>query len=92
MFEPSGNWKRKLKKKYGIFNGRNVIEDFDSPGKYAQALRTALGMKSEKALSLFSQTIGLKVLGNLNEFIRTNMLEPTSVEHYFARLNEGLEV
>ena len=92
LFEPSGNWKRTLKKNYGVSNGRNVIEDFDSPGKYAHALRTALGMKSEKALSLFSQTIGLKVLGNLNDFIRTNMLEPTSVEDDFARLSEGLEV
>ena len=90
MFEPSGNWKRTLKKKYGVLNGRNIVEDFDSPGKYAQALRTALGMKSEKALSLFSQTIGLKVLGNLNDFIRTNMLEPTSVEDDFAQLKEGL--
>ncbi len=89
-FETSGVWTRSLKKNYGQANGRNVIETFDTPGKYAQTLRSVLGMKSEKALSLFSQTIGLKVLGDLNEFIRTNMLESSSVEQDFEQLKEGL--
>jgi Uncharacterized protein conserved in bacteria len=56
---------------------------------YAQALRKYLGMRSEKALTLFSQTVGLKVLGNLNEFIRHNMLQESNIEEEFISLKEG---
>ncbi|MEG1748822.1 MAG: SbcC/MukB-like Walker B domain-containing protein [Tannerellaceae bacterium] len=90
-FDAAGLWKKRLKKEFPRIGSREVIEDFDSPGKYASALRRHFGMRSEKALTLFSQTVGLKVLGNLDEFIRTNMLEESNVEDDFTRLREGFQ-
>lgn len=87
--DAAGLWKKRLKKSFPRIGSREIIEDFDSPGKYASALRRHFGMRSEKALTLFSQTVGLKVLGNLDDFIRTNMLEESSVEDDFNRLREG---
>ncbi|NJN34038.1 MAG: hypothetical protein HC817_07090 [Saprospiraceae bacterium] len=37
---------------------------------------------------MFAQTVGIKVLGNLNEFIRTNMLEENDAEAEFSQLRE----
>lgn len=90
-FDAAGVWKKRLKKDFPRKGSREVIEDFDSPVKYASALRRHFGMRSEKALTLFSQTVGLKVLGNLDEFIRTNMLEESNIEDDFVRLREGFQ-
>lgn len=38
------------------------------------------GMRSDKALTLFNQIVGVKVLDDLDSFIRTNMLEEVSAE------------
>lgn len=90
-FDVAGVWKKKLKQRYPKVGSREVIEDFDSPGKYASAIRRHFGMRSEKALALFSQTVGLKVLGNLNEFIRNNMLEESNIEDDFFKLKSGFQ-
>src|SRR5439155_310300 len=66
-------------------NTKEYVIDFDGPTKYADAVKKVFGMK-EKALTLFSQMIGLKVLGNLDEFIRKNMLEENNVEEHFQTL------
>src|SRR6185295_10676221 len=85
-FDANGNWKKRLKKKYPKSHTKEFILDFgEAPTKYAEAVRKVFGMK-EKALTLFSQMIGLKVLGNLNEFIRKNMLEENNVEEHFQTL------
>ncbi len=88
-FDANGQWRRALRNKHQKLNNREVIEFFDGPAMYAQALRKYLGMRSEKALTLFSQTVGLKVLGNLNEFIRENMLQESTIEEEFISLKEG---
>jgi len=43
---------------------------------YARRLRRLLGIKSEQAMDLFHQTVSMKSVGNLNEFVRNHMLEP----------------
>ena len=63
---------------------------FDAANRYAQRLVEVLGMQSMQALSLFNQTMGIKVLGDLNEFIRTNMLEPKDMEQEFQALKKHL--
>ncbi len=88
-FDAQGQWRRALRTKHQKIHNREVIEFFDGPAMYAQALRKYLGMRSEKALTLFSQTVGLKVLGNLNEFIRQNMLQESNIEDEFIQLKEG---
>ena len=82
--DTGGVWRKNLKKK-------SKAEEFDSFSKYSQAFSRKFGLKSEKALTLFAQTVGIKVLGNLNEFIRTNMLEEHDVESDFVELREHYE-
>lgn len=50
---------------------------FDEFPKYATSLRRLLGIRSEQALELFHQTVSLKSVGNLNDFVRDHMLEPS---------------
>ena len=77
-------WKKRLKK-------NSQAEEFDSFSKYQQVFSKRFGLKSDKALTLFAQTVGIKVLGNLNDFIRTNMLEEHDAEGEFVNLREHYE-
>ncbi|MPZ96434.1 MAG: AAA family ATPase [Propionibacteriales bacterium] len=43
---------------------------------YSRSLRRLLGIRSQQALELFHQTVSMKSVGNLNEFVRDHMLEP----------------
>ncbi len=43
---------------------------------YSRHLRRLLGIASPQALDLFHQTVSMKSVGNLNEFVRSHMLEP----------------
>ncbi|MBS1511714.1 MAG: hypothetical protein JST86_12785 [Bacteroidetes bacterium] len=88
-FDLGGNWKRTIDQRYNK-TSRKFVEWFDSASKYAQRLVTVLGMQSIQALHLFNQTVGIKVLGNLDEFIRTHMLEPRNIEEQFQQLKEHL--
>lgn len=90
-FDANGLWKKRLKQKYPKYGTKELVEFFDSPGKYAESMRRFFGMRSEKASILFSQTVGLKVLGNLDDFIRKNMLEETNIEDEFLSLKEGFQ-
>ncbi|MEM1119535.1 MAG: SbcC/MukB-like Walker B domain-containing protein [Bacteroidota bacterium] len=82
--DTGGVWKKTLKK-------NSKAEEFDSFTKYQQVFSKRFGLKSDKALTLFAQTVGIKVLGNLNEFIRTNMLEEHDAEGEFMNLREHYE-
>ncbi len=54
--------------------GADIFDEFP---KYATSLRRLLGIRSEQALELFHQTVSLKSVGNLNDFVRDHMLEPS---------------
>lgn len=84
QFDNKGEWKKKLKAGGRVFF-------FDSFSQYSQKLISDFGMKSEKALNLFNQTVGIKILGNLDEFIRTNMLEESDIETDFKSLLENYQ-
>jgi uncharacterized protein YPO0396 len=88
-FDASGGWRKRLDTQF-MQGGRKMIEWFDGASKYAQRLVDVLGMQSLQALSLFNQTVGIKVLGNLDEFIRMHMLEPRNMEAEFLELKEHL--
>lgn len=62
------------------------IEIFDSFPPYGNALRRRFGIGNEQALELFNQTVSLKSVGNLTEFVRGHMLEPFPVEDRIRQL------
>ncbi|MBS1603607.1 MAG: hypothetical protein JST42_13135 [Bacteroidetes bacterium] len=88
-FDTGGAWRRRIDQQYNK-GSRKQVEWFDAASRYAQRMVEVLGMQSMQALSLFNQTMGIKVLGELNEFIRTNMLEPRNMEVEFQELKKHL--
>lgn len=74
-FDSKGMWKRRLDKIYNLNTTKKKIEFIEGPTAYAERMAGLFGMRSVKALSLFNQVVGVKVLEDLDEFIRTNMLE-----------------
>ena len=50
-----------------------VMESFP---KYGAWFRRRFGIENEQALDLFHQTVSMKSVGNLTEFVRGHMLEP----------------
>jgi len=87
-FDTIRNLKRRLEKLHNTGN-KKWIEFPDGPGKYAERLREKFGMRSVKALSLFNQVVGIKVLGDLDEFIKTNMLEKRDAENEYHQLKDS---
>jgi uncharacterized protein YPO0396 len=55
------------------------VEVFDSFPPYGAAFRRRFGIENEQALELFGQTVSMKSVGNLTEFVRGHMLEPFDV-------------
>jgi uncharacterized protein YPO0396 len=88
-FDLGGAWRRRIDQQYNK-GSRKQVEWFDAANRYAQRMVEVLGMQSMQALSLFNQTMGIKVLGDLNEFIRSNMLEPRNMEQEFQELKKHL--
>jgi uncharacterized protein YPO0396 len=51
----------------------------DSFPKYGAWFRRRFGIENEQALELFHQTVSMKSVGNLTDFVRSHMLEPFDV-------------
>lgn len=62
------------------------VELADSYPPYAAAFRRRFGIESEQALELFHQTVSMKSVGNLTDFVRHHMLESFPVEGRIAAL------
>ncbi|PZX09665.1 AAA domain-containing protein [Breznakibacter xylanolyticus] len=88
-FDSKGLWKRRLDKAYNSNTTKKKIEFIEGPTAYAERMTSLFGMRSVKALSLFNQVVGVKVLEDLDEFIRTNMLEELDAETEFIQLKES---
>ncbi len=88
-FDSKGLWKRRLDKIYNSNTTKKKVEFLDGPTAYAERMSNLLGMRSIKALGLFNQVVGVKVLEDLDEFIRTNMLEEQDAETEFIQLKES---
>ena len=96
QFDGKGNWKRRLDKTYNVNSPKKKIEFFDGPTSYGERISNVFGMRSIKGLSLFNQVVGVKVLEDLDEFIRTNMLEEykednENAEEKFIKLKSSFE-
>ncbi len=59
---------------------------FDSFAPYSAHFRRRFGNLGEQALDLFHQTVSMKSVGNLTDFVRHHMLEPFDVAPRIASL------
>lgn len=84
-----GDWKKVLDKRYNTNVPKKQIEFYDTIKDYKDRIISAFGLRSDKALSLFNQIVGVKVLNDLDEFIRNNMLEQRDAESEYIRLSES---
>ena len=66
-------------------------EVFDAFVKYKPRFMRALGIRSEQALNLFHQTVSMKAIGNLTDFVRAHMLEPFDVAERIDKLISHFE-
>ncbi|CAK0753659.1 ATP-dependent exonuclease SbcCD, C subunit-like protein [Gammaproteobacteria bacterium] len=61
-------------------------ELFDNFPPYGAWFRRRFGIDNEQALELFHQTVSMKSVGNLTDFVRNHMLEPFDVAPRAAAL------
>lgn len=83
-----GSLRKKLRK-----SGAELFEGYPP---YAAWFRRRFGIEHEQALELFHQTVSMKSVGNLTDFVRHHMLEPFDVEsriealiHHFDDLDRA---
>ncbi|HET8987795.1 MAG TPA: ATP-binding protein, partial [Humibacillus sp.] len=58
---------------------------------YERAYRRALGIPSSQAMELFHQTVSMKSVGNLTDFVRAHMLEPFDAADDVRKLIDHFE-
>lgn len=73
-----------LKKRLRNINGVQLFNDNFS--QYSETFRRLFGMNSEKAIDLFYQTVSMKSVSSLTDFVREQMLEKTDVKEQIAAL------
>lgn len=76
-----GKWKKELTLKVGT-------RFFESFSAYKTYFMDKFGFRSDNALKLFAQTVGMKVLGDITSFVRSYMLEDKSPNKEFTELDE----
>ncbi|WP_020388454.1 ATP-binding protein [Kribbella catacumbae] len=54
--------------------------------EYGREYRRRMGIESEQAMDLFHQTVSMKSVGDLNDFVRTHMLEPFDAASWIDKL------
>ncbi|TAL31288.1 MAG: ATP-dependent exonuclease SbcCD, C subunit-like protein [Spirochaetes bacterium] len=64
---------RELKKRLKAME--HVDEVYDRYPPYAMSFRRRFGIVNDQALELFLQTVSMKTVGNLTDFVRAHMLE-----------------
>lgn len=89
QFDNKGDWKKRLEKNYNSNSNKKKVEFLEGPTSYADRIADLFGMRSTNALRLFNLVVGVKVLEDLDEFIRTNMLEEQDAESEFIQLKES---
>lgn len=82
-FENIAQLKRRLHKQ-NIFVSNRLKE-------YATSMRRALEIQNDRALDLFYQTVSLKSVDNLTQFVRQHMLDPGDSQQRVATLCQSFE-
>ncbi|EGO62681.1 ATP-binding protein [Acetonema longum] len=78
---------RELKKRLKN-SGVRVFEDYT---RYAEVFRRKFGIEQEQALDLFQQTISMKKVEALTEFVRANMLQVPNTEEEVEKLKNHFQ-
>jgi len=76
-FSDFGNDILELKKRLKRLAQVKVLDNFK---EYSTQFRRLFGIQNEQALELFYQTVSMKSVGNLTEFVRNHMLDSTDME------------
>ncbi len=71
--------------------GLEHVELHNAFPAYGASLRRKLGIGSEQALELFNQTVSMKSVGNLTEFVREHMLQAADTERRIDELIRHFE-
>jgi uncharacterized protein YPO0396 len=66
-------------------------EIFESYKDYSESYRRHFGIKSEKVLELFNQTVSMKSVGKLTDFMRNHMLEKLDVGEQIEGIKANYE-
>ena len=72
-----------LKKRLRELPNVQIEENFPA---YGAAFRRRFGIDNEQALELFSQTVSMKSVGNLTDFVREHMLEELPMQERISAL------
>ncbi len=78
-----------LRKKLRNTDGVQLFNDNFT--QYSEQFRRLFGMNSEKAIDLFYQTVSMKSVSSLTDFVREQMLERTDVKEQVALLLKRFE-
>ena len=77
-----------LKKRLKNLEQTEVFEYFRD---YSSKFRSYFGIKSEKVLELFYQTVSMKSVGKLTDFMRNHMLEKQDVKEKIEEIKKNYE-
>lgn len=85
QFADINELRKKLRNTHGVqlFN--------DNFTQYSEQFRRLFGMNSDKAIDLFYQTVSMKSVSSLTDFVREQMLERTDVKEQIAALLKRFE-
>ncbi len=64
---------------------------YDTFKDYAADFSDKLGLQTSRALDLFNQTVAMKSIGNLNDFVRDHMLERQDMQERIQELKDNYE-
>lgn len=91
QFDVRGEWRKRLEKHYNANSVKKVINFYNGPSEYASQICELFNMRSENALTLFNQIVGVKVLDDLDNFIRRHMLDEQSAEDKYMELRSSFQ-
>jgi uncharacterized protein YPO0396 len=77
-----------LKKRLKRLKRVTVLDNFK---EYSSRFRHLFGIQNEQALELFYQTVSMKSVGNLTDFVRNHMLESADMENRIDALRRNFD-
>ena len=85
-FQANNN--RELRK---ILKNQSQVTVYDTFKSYSADFSEKLGLQTSRALDLFNQTVAMKSIGNLNDFVRDHMLEAQDMRERIKELKNNYE-